>query len=96
VLVFTDDQGWADTSVQMMAVDAETVDDMRSARETELRSHIARAQREIEQLQQRVREAADAEEKQKFQRELMNRQKQMHNHQAAMGRLQNARKRTAW
>lgn len=77
------------------AVGAETVGDMRSARRKELLGYAARDEREIAELARRAAEAA-GDERAKLQATLRDRRRRLKAHAAALGRLDRARKMTAW
>jgi arylsulfatase A-like enzyme len=77
-------------------VGAETIADMRSARQEELLRFIAKTRSEIDATREQLKTASDDGQQRKLQDQLEDRHRRLNNHRDALQRLENARRITAW
>jgi arylsulfatase A-like enzyme len=77
-------------------VGAETIADMRSARQEELLGFIARTQSEIDAKREHLKTASDDNQQRQLQDQLKDRHRRLNRHREALERLENARRITTW
>ena len=77
-------------------VDAEDIRDMRAARRAELLEYKARAKKNIDNIRQAIKDAANSRNKKALQQKLRQQQKHVKAHQAGLDQLDRGRKRTSW
>lgn len=80
----------------LQAVGAETIADMRAAREEELLEFIARTQSEIDAVLEELKTASDDSQKRRLQERLEEQRRRLQNHRDGLQRLEAARRITAW
>lgn len=80
----------------LAAVDAESLDDMRAARKKELLGYLERTKQEISEWQAHADQAGSPDQKKGAEDRLREARARLKTHEAALDRLEKARKTTAW